>query len=166
MKKTCIPIYLLIMVSILLHCTPRQVHDREEQTQRSSDSLALNNQLNEIELLCENLVLDHYLAYFYEDAMLLPPGQAPIKGIEAIREYLSGFYDFFIPSFECQYSERKIEVEDSLAVRQYKSFGRILYLNAKDTLISDNKYMELVKKQSDGSWKIVWQMWNANKPIQ
>ena len=166
MKIRLISTYLLATTTFLCNCTPNSENETNREYLQKSEIEVLNNQLDEIESLCQNLILDKYLVYFHKDAMILPPGQTPKVGIEKIREFLSGFDEVFIPSFVCQYTERKFEIKDSLAVRQYRSFGKIPYKNSADTLISDNRYMDVLKKQTDGSWKIIWQIWNANNSEQ
>ena len=157
---------LLILPGFVICCSAPQEPVIVNQDKIESDIKVLNSQLDEIEFLCKNLTIDNYLSFFHEDAVILPPGQAPIKGIEGIREFYSMFEEVFIPSFDLVYSERNFEVEDSLAVRRYEGYAELYLQDGSDTLISNNKYIDLLKKQSGGSWKIVWHMWNENEPTK
>jgi len=159
-------LFLLIVSGFVIHCSEPEEPVIAKQDQIESDIKVLNNQLDEIELLCKNLIVDNYISFFHENAVILPPGQAPIKGIEEIREFYSVFEEVFIPSFDLVYSERKFKVEDSLAVRRYEGYAEIPLQDGNDTLISNNKYIDLLTKQSDGSWKIIWHMWNENEPTK
>lgn len=159
-------IKILIVLLTISSCSNTQESKESNEEQQMIDIQALNTQLDEIELLCKNLVTNDYMSFFHEEAIIFPPGQSPIKGIEAIREFYSVFEKVFVPSFDLVYSERYFEVEDSLAIRRYNGYAKIFYKDNSDTLISNNKYVDMVKKQPDGSWKIIWHMWNENKPIQ
>lgn len=147
----------IYLLSVLLACQPVAKPDDLPR-----DEWRLNQQLDEIVALCPDFNLDKYLSFFETDAVIFPPSGPPVKGVEAIRKYLSGFNEVFVPSFSCEYSDRNFEIRDSLAVRTYRSYGKIPYLHSNDTLISDNKYLDVLKKQPDGSWKIIRQIWNAN----
>ena len=131
--------------------------------EKSEDLIQLNRQLDSIVALCEDFNLDRYLSYFANDAIIFPPGRGPLIGVDSIRQFLSGFNDVFIPSFTCEYSDRNFEIHDSLAVRSYRSYGEIPYRQSDDILISDNKYVDILIRKPDGSWKIIRQMWNSNK---
>jgi ketosteroid isomerase-like protein len=131
-----------------------------------SDLKVLNDQLDEIEELCLDLKVESYMFYFDENAVIFPPGQAIIQGKDSITKFYSIFEELFVPSFKAVYSERSFEIDDSVAVRRYNGFAEIFFKDSSDTLISNNKYVDVLKKQKDGSWKIVWHIWNENSPVE
>ncbi len=159
-------ILIIISLAIGLRCNnPKQIDERAK-INHEDDQRTLNDQLDEIEELCLDLKVDSYMSYFHDDAIIFPPGQSSIQGIDSIAKFYSVFEELFVPSFKNVYSERSFEIDDSVAVRRYHGFAEILFKDSPDTLISNNKYVDVLKKQPDGSWKIIWHIWNENRPVE
>lgn len=153
---------LFFLLCLTFACTTgTSQHSLQEQLRLDQDML--DQQLDAIVALCQDFQMEKYLSFFEEDAIIFPPGRGPVMGVDSIRQFLSGFNDVFIPSFTCEYTDRNFEIHDSLAVRSYRSYGEIPYRQSDDILISDNKYIDILMKKPDGSWKIIRQMWNSNK---
>jgi len=158
-------ILIIISLSIGLSCNNPKQGDQMSIINFENDLKILNDQLDEIEELCLDLNVESYMSYFHNDALIFPPGQSSIQGKDSIAKFYSVFEESFVPSFKNVYSERSFEIEDSVAVRRYNGFAEILFKDSQDTLISNNKYVDVLKKQSDGSWQIIWHIWNENGPV-
>lgn len=101
---------------------------------------------------------DSIAAYFTNDAVLMPPGESTMHGPEAVAAYYQSIFDAYDPTLESRYVE--VEVSGDLA------YGRGI---AKVTLVPDeggeptttiSKYLNIVKRQPDGSWKTTHDIWN------
>jgi ketosteroid isomerase-like protein len=130
--------------------------------QREADARAIDQQLDEIieRFTASDEKIETYLSYFHEDAILMPPGLQPIRGIDSIRAFYAPHEGNFANTSKLFYTDRFFEVEDSMAVRRYTGYVE-LYING-DTLVSDNKYVDVLVKGADGSWKILWHSWSSN----
>jgi ketosteroid isomerase-like protein len=157
---------IIISLVITMGCTNQKKTDQIDNSNSERDLMALNDQLDEIEKLCLDLKVENYMSYFHDDAIIFPPGQSIIQGKDSITKFYRVFEELFVPSFKNVYSERSFEINDSIAVRRYNGFAEILFKDSPDTLFSNNKYVDLLKKQPDGSWKIMWHIWNENKPSE
>jgi len=166
MNKLIILNFVIITLAIGISCNNQSQKEEIVTTNYESDLKALNDQLDEIEELCLDLKVESYMFYFHENAVIFPPGQSTIKGKDSIAVFYNVFEELFIPSFKNVYSERSFEIKDSMAVRRYNGYAEILFRDSPDTLISNNKYVDMLKKQPDGSWKIVWHIWNENQPVE
>jgi uncharacterized protein (TIGR02246 family) len=100
------------------------------------------------------------LASMYtEDATLLPPGSAPIKGRQKIQQYWQGFFD-------AGASDAKLRVVE------VSSFGDVAYeigafeanlpVPQGGTARTQGKYVVIWKRQPDGSVKLHVDMFSAN----
>lgn len=166
MNKLVILSFVIITLAIGISCNNQSQKEEIITTNYKNDLRTLNDQLDEIEELCLDLKVESYMFYFHEDAVIFPPGQSIIQGKDSIAKFYSVFEEIFVPSFKNVYSERSFEIDDSLAVRRYNGFAEILFKDSPDTLISNNKYVDVLKKTKDGSWQIVWHIWNENRPIE
>lgn len=96
--------------------------------------------------------------YYAPDATVLPPNQAAIKGHAAIVEFLSSFPP--ISSFNG--SNLSVEGAGDLAYA-YGTYQMTMDLPAGPA--SDNgKYIEVWKRQADGTWKVQYDCFNSDLP--
>lgn len=107
---------------------------------------------------------EEILSYWAEDALVMAPGQPALRGKEAITKMVEGSAE--IPGFEVSWEPKKAFVSKS---------GDLAYLieqnyfSANDSLGNPvrtyNKVVTIWKKQEDGSWKNVVDMWNEDPSI-
>jgi uncharacterized protein (TIGR02246 family) len=104
---------------------------------------------------------ERYLSLLTEDVTWMAPTQSTVFGKEAVRNWIS---------FDQYYYEIAITVEE---VQVFGDVGLIRDVwKGKSTLIEDsekvsewiNKSLLIVRKQSDGTWKITHAIWNSNLP--
>jgi ketosteroid isomerase-like protein len=105
--------------------------------------------------------LDGVVAIYADDASLLPPNHPPVKGRDAIREYWGGLLGAYNVKFEL--SSETIEGRGDLA---YNVGG--YHLDAKPKakgpppIDEEGKFVEVLKRQADGSWKYAVDMYSSN----
>lgn len=100
------------------------------------------------------------ISYWSDDATIFAPGEAPIKGKKAIREYVTGA--FASPDFSIIWETESIVVAQA---------GDMAYQTGTDQMTFRGPDQKLVKmktrgvvvwrKQVDGSWKAAVDIWNA-----
>ncbi|MFP4096845.1 MAG: YybH family protein [Cyclobacteriaceae bacterium] len=99
--------------------------------------------------------------HFTEDAILMAPGAPARTGQEAVAAYYQSVFDTYIPSLESHYEEVKVA-------------GDLAYGRGEATVIlrpreggaenrSTSKYLNILQRQADGSWKTTHDVWNANE---
>ena len=103
-------------------------------------------------------VLDHdpdaYLATCTDEVTLLPPEQPALVGRAACRAFLEAFprSTSFVPTIE------DLEGEGSLA---YMRGTVVASIEDSETTFT---FLTINRKQSDGTWKLVRDIWNTNAP--
>jgi len=122
------------------------------------------NSLYEKYLLAANTDdLDLFISLWDENAIRLEPDQPPIYGKEQIRAFFEMSFGQFRGEIEI-YGDTEIKVgeEWAYAFGTYKlnlvpkTGGAITHI--------DGKWMDILKRQDDGSWKIFRDMLNYNAP--
>ena len=100
--------------------------------------------------------VDAYLGFFADDAVLLPPGQASIEGISAVRDFYTSGFEGLEP-LSLEYTELVGHFDGQLAVRRYTGRGAAL-LGADTLVLPVNRYVDVLRRTEEG-WRILWHSW-------
>ena len=94
--------------------------------------------------------------YYAEDAIVLPPNADPVKG----RDYIVEFFGVF-PDFEMEF-----EIVELYGAKDMAYVYGFYTLDFIDEIPGDSgKYIEIWRKQEDGSWKITHDIFNTSIPM-
>ena len=102
-------------------------------------------------------------ALYADDATLLPPGE-PMKKGEAAKTYWVDFANNFSGQTELNTTAVEGRGDLAYATGTYRMALTPKKAGAKPLPVEQGKYIEVLKKQGDGSWKIVHDIWNADAP--
>ena len=107
--------------------------------------------------------LDMFMSYYAPDASVYPPGMPVANGSAAIRAALTPMAQ--LPGFALQWSPTKADMSVSGDLG-YTAGSYALTMNdpTGKPSIERGKYIEVWKKQSDGSWKVIEDIFNADTP--
>lgn len=99
--------------------------------------------------------------HFTDDAYLMAPGKPVSRGRDAVRKYYQAIFDQYKTSLESHYEE--VEVSGDLAYG--RGFAKVILYpkSGGDSLLSTAKYLNILKKQADGTWKTTHDVWNNNE---
>jgi uncharacterized protein (TIGR02246 family) len=102
-------------------------------------------------------------ALYASDATLLPPME-PMRQGQAAKKYWVDFTNSFSGTTEL--TATTVEGRGDLAyeVGTYRMSLTPKKAGAKPLPVGVGKYIEVLKKQADGSWKIVYDMWSPDAP--
>lgn len=102
-------------------------------------------------------------ALYASNATLLPPMESMVQG-EAAKKYWVDFTNAF--SGPAELTTTAVEGRGDLvySVGTYRMTLTPRKAGAKPLPTEEGKYLEVLKKQADGSWKILYDMWSPNAP--
>jgi uncharacterized protein (TIGR02246 family) len=100
------------------------------------------------------------VAFYSEDAVLLPPNAPEIKGRDAIRKFFEGFPKF--TEFKQQVEE--IEGDAKLAYPRGTFESVQVPPGGKNPVKNNGKVLAVWHKQADGSWLVDRVIWNSDLP--
>jgi ketosteroid isomerase-like protein len=99
--------------------------------------------------------------HFTSDAVLMAPGKPAMHGTMAVRNYYQAIFDSFHTVLESHYEA--VEVSGDMGYG--RGFAKVILVrkNGGDTSVSTAKYLNVLKKQPDGTWKTTHDIWNGNE---
>ena len=105
--------------------------------------------------------MEAVLSYWADDAVMMAPGQPPIRGKAAIRDYLMATGD--IPGFRIRWEPLEAHVSASGDLAYLIERNEITVTDSTGAPVTEyNKVVTVWERQEDGSWKNVVDMWNAD----
>ncbi len=104
-------------------------------------------------------------AVYADDGAVLAPNLPPQKGRAAIKSFWGGFLDAYTVRFEVV--SDTIEGRGDLAYNQgHYRFTAVPKAKGVPGVADEGKFVEILKKQPDGSWKYVVDMYSSNLALQ
>jgi len=153
--KTKIGVFLFLAI-IILACSEQQVDTKAEGeklmeiSRQWSTSASTDN-------------IEKTLGYWADDAIVMSPGEPQHKGKEAIRAMVEGTSK--VPGFKISWEPLSVEVSKSGDMAYMVEQNQITVNDSLGHPITQyNKGVTVWKKQADGSWKNVIDIFNANPP--
>ncbi len=98
-------------------------------------------------------------ALYAEDAIVLPPNQAAVQGRAAIQAALETSP---VSNFQLQILE--IEGRGDLAYER-GTYSETVTTTGAAPIEDRGKYLTIWRKQADGSWKMLRDIWNSDLPL-
>lgn len=103
------------------------------------------------------------ISYYTDDAVVMPPNIPTLTGKEPIRALWKSMLES--PSFSGGWQATKVEVARSGDMAYVSGNYEFKETDAGGKPMTDKgKYLEIWKKQADGSWKCVADMFNSDLP--
>ncbi|WP_373493681.1 SgcJ/EcaC family oxidoreductase [Aquiflexum sp.] len=98
--------------------------------------------------------------HFTEDANLMAPDFPLKRGQIAIEAYYQSIFDAFETELESGYED--VKVDGDLAYGRGFAKVWITPRSGGEKIYSESKYLNILERQSDGTWKTTHDIWNGN----
>ena len=102
------------------------------------------------------------VALVMDDAVDLPPNRPAVIGREAIRSFVQSDFDTFTMNFADEIVE--VEVAGDLAVIWSNYTVTLTPKDDGEPIENNGKWLKVLKRQPDGSWKFSRNIWNSDNP--
>ena len=104
-----------------------------------------------------------YARYFATDGVLLPPDGAPVSGRPAIREWMQRTLaeSAYFPRPE-GVTQDDLKVTGNMAVARSTVRGKRIPKAGGDPVPFETKYLDVLRRTSEGRWEFIYRMWNSN----
>jgi ketosteroid isomerase-like protein len=108
--------------------------------------------------------LDKSVAFCDKDGAILAPNAPIAQGRESIAKLFSGF--FALPNLSITWHADKAGVARSGELAYTSGTYQMTFTGPAGKIIPDNgKYVTVWKKQMDGSWKVLLDIFNTDRPL-
>ncbi len=105
-----------------------------------------------------------WLAYYADDAAVLPPNEPVATSKTDIRKSVAGLLS--LPNLSLTWHPTKVEASKSGDLAYLYGTYSLTASDDKGKPISDTgKIVEIWKKQADGKWKCIVDTWNSDIPL-
>ncbi len=146
-------IIMLLILSVVFSCNQHQVDKKAE----GEKLMQLSREWSKSAATPD---LEKTLNYWAEDAVVMAPGQPTLKGRNAIRGMLQASSK--IPGFQISWEPLSVELSASGDLAYMTEHNQVTVTDSLGQPITEhNKVVTIWKKQADGSWKNVVDIWNA-----
>ena len=106
---------------------------------------------------------DALFAYVDDDVLLMPPGEAAVRGSNAMRDWYAGFLSQYRTS-SLTLSDREVFVDDEWAVELGTYEWGLTPAAGGDAVLDRGNYIQVWKAHPDGQWRFAREIWNSTAP--
>jgi len=152
-------IYITVVLSVLsIACTETK---KSEQSSLNADKKAITAVSAARAEAFNNSNAAEIASHFTEGAVLMAPGKPTSKGREAVETYYQSIFDEYKPELDSRYVE--IRVSGDIAYARGIAHVTLIPKNGSKTTTSTAKYLNILERQSDDTWKTTHDIWNSNE---
>lgn len=128
-----------------------------------NEEATLKEMLNQYAICCNTGDFDRWMSLWAKDGTQMPPDAPPREGVDQIREAMKPIFDGMKLDISIN-SVDDVEVYGDLGLTRCKYSLKLTPKAGGDAIdaMPDGKALTLFRKQSDGSWKIVYDCFNSN----
>lgn len=106
-----------------------------------------------------------YVRDITDDAVWMPPSVPPVRGKQAVLGWARDFFGKYELQVDAQDIE-PLEIGGTIAIRRFTSTGRYVPRAGGAAVPFDQKYIDVLRRGSDGAWRLSLHMWSSNNSGQ
>ena len=96
-----------------------------------------------------------------KDGVLLPPNEPGVRGTDALLSWYKAVLDAFVIDFELSYQDIHVSGDWSYANGTYS--GLLKPKGGGSPIEDSGKFLEIHRRQPDGSWRFARHMWSSDR---
>lgn len=104
-----------------------------------------------------------FLSFLNDDVAIMPPGEAPVRGKEAIRAWYADFLTHYRTS-SLTLADREVFVGEGWAAELGTYEWGLTPVAGGTTVVDRGSYMQMWKQLPDGHWRFAREVWNSSVP--
>ena len=162
MKRLLILAGCIALLTFALACQPQASQGPPDT--RAADETAIKDFDAQWSKAASDKNLDKMLSYYADDAIVLQPNGPMVNSKDAVRKIWQGLLT--APGFSGGWKATKVEVAKSGEIGYVSGTWEFTMNDASGKPATDRgKFVEVVKKQTDGTWKCAVDIWNSDVPL-
>lgn len=102
------------------------------------------------------------MAELTDDHLTMPPDGPTPPNSQALADWHQARMDQF--AFESVFTTEEVRVLGDIAIERFSGSTRLVPREGGEDVVDSTKGVWIWERQEDGSWKILWSIWNSNLP--
>ena len=147
------------LVALLTSAACISQHDRNP----SADIEAVRELMVELDDAAAAGDLDRFVSFLTEDFVDMPPHELPVMGRDALRTHHEPLFGAF--RLRVRHEEIETHAFGDVVIQRGAGLGDIIPRAGGDTLVLNQKYLFVFRRQEDGSFKLWRAIFNDNAPL-
>jgi ketosteroid isomerase-like protein len=136
---------------------------KQPASTRAADEAAVRQTDENWSKAAQSKKVDDWVAFYSDDAVILPPNDKRASTKEEVRKGIGSL--LALPGLVLSWEPAKVEVAQSGDLAYTQGSYQLTTTDAKGKPSTDRgKTLEIWKKQADGTWKCVADMWSSDLP--
>lgn len=163
MKKSTLLVFILITISILILVSSFIVcsnQNKQEPYAKEQTIAHIKQLLKQADIDQNEGDLDGFMSNIAPDIKLMMPNSSTISGADSMRLVFGNLFQSY--NIEFQHQLLEIHVIQDFVIERGNGIGTMIPKTDGEPIPVNNKYLHVWEKQIDGSWKILWSMFNSN----
>jgi uncharacterized protein (TIGR02246 family) len=150
----------LSCVLLVLGCNSKQ---QQPLSTQAADEAAVRQTDTRWSKAAQSKRVDDWVAFYSDDAVILPPNEKKASGKESVRKEIGAL--LALPGLSIGWEPQTVEVARSGDLAYTQGAYELTTTDSHGKPATDHgKTVEIWKKQADGSWKCVVDMWSSDLP--
>lgn len=160
-----VKIFGLCCALFVLSCTSVRQEPTAMADTRAADEAAILKTDAAWVIAAKSSSVDAWVAFYTDDAIVLPPNDKVASSKADVRKAVGDLLG--LPGLVIVWQPTKVIVARAGDIAyEYGSYD-LSFKDAKGKLIKERgKFVEVWRKQTDGSWKCVLDTWNSDLPVE
>ena len=104
-----------------------------------------------------------FYSHVDDNVIMMPPGEAPVRGIAGLRTWYAGFLGMYQTS-SLKLDDKEVEVGDGWATETGSYEWGLKPVAGGAEVVDKGHYMQIWKRTPDGQWKFYREIWNSAAP--
>jgi ketosteroid isomerase-like protein len=146
--------FMIVLASVALLCGPSASRATGETLDEASQAFDAALKKDDAEGVFNRVT---------DDVVLMPPGEAPLRGKVAAREWYTGLVAQYRTSSLAR-TRREVFVGDRIGAVTGTHEWVLKPVAGGDPVVDRGSYMQIWKQQEDGRWLFAREIWNASAP--
>jgi uncharacterized protein (TIGR02246 family) len=152
MKKI---VFIIVLFLVTIACTNQPVVDKKLEGEKL---MQLSRDWSDVVKTGD---LEKIIEDWADDAVMMVPGMSPLRGKEAIRGYVKAGLE--IPGFSVKWEPLEVFVSDNGDMAYMIERNEMIVNDSLGSpIVTYNKTVTVWRKDDDGNWKNVIDMWNED----
>jgi uncharacterized protein (TIGR02246 family) len=108
--------------------------------------------------------VDAFLATITDDCLIAPPHDKAVRGKDAVRQWVEGFFDN-ITIQRLEFPSTLLEVDKDVAFKHYAFDWTVVPVSGGAPITDKGNGIYTYRRSADGSWKVSNDLWTSSEPI-